>query len=284
MKQISQSQILDYQVCPWRYYLKNVRNLSWPEPITPRYQELARASRLGKSFHQFVHRYIQGMTFAELAKQDYEPEMLNWIQNFRKSNPLPAEARLTSEIELAATFENVLWIGFVDAIALLPDQALIFDWKTSKKPGAPAELQKSPQTRLYRFLLYHARQDFLPDTGQSLKPEAITMVYWYPNWPSAPVRLPYSDQLFRQDQDYFRQIALDLSQEDPSFFPQTPDEDVCRSCRFQTFCRRGIQPQAASADEPDWNPDTAYAQDAFDFMDDEPMDSDGAESVLGPGI
>ncbi len=281
MRQISQSQIHDYLVCPWRYYLKNIRKLTWPEPVSARYQELARFSRLGKSFHQFVHRFIQGITFDELEKQQYEPEVAFWIRNFRSRNPLPSESRLFSEVELSAIFEDILWIGYVDAIAVLPERAIIFDWKTSKKAGDPIVLQKGPQTRLYCFLLNLNKQDFFPEGSDAIPPEKIEMVYWYPNVPAASIRLPYSNDLFQQDQAYFRQIAGDLSHEDTAFFPQTADEDVCRTCRFQTYCRRGLQESSFSEEETD-----RYGQEAFDFMQEETDSSvsDTTESPLGPMI
>ncbi|MHC1770515.1 MAG: PD-(D/E)XK nuclease family protein [Flexilinea sp.] len=277
MKQISQSQIHDYLTCPWHFYLSNIVKLTWPEPVSARYQELVSFSRLGKSFHQYVHRFIQGVSYEELTSQVYEPEIDPWLDNFNHWNPLPSGGKLYSEIELSAIFNEILWIGYVDAIAVQPGKVLIFDWKTSKKLGDPSFLQKAPQTRLYRFLLMHNEKGFVPDLNETITPEMIEMVYWYPNFPAVPIRLVYSSELFRQDEFYFRDIAEKLSLEEPEFFPQTTDEETCMTCRFQTRCHRGLQNSSQLLEEKNWD-----EQESFDFdkeSDGNPPDS--PESSLG---
>ena len=158
MKLISQSQIRDFQTCPQKYYLSHILKLSWPAPPSPLFKKLEEEAALGETFHLFVHRIIQGLNPEESAFETENKTIAKWIDNFLRNYPLPQDAVLYSERELTNLDEDILWIGKFDVIATLQNKILIFDWKTSQKAGKVLWLEESPQTRLYRYLLYQNRQ------------------------------------------------------------------------------------------------------------------------------
>lgn len=235
MKQFSQTQIQDYLFCPRRYFLSHIQKITWPEPVSPSFEKIEESNRQGKAFHLFINRLIQGVSYKELISQVYETDLNQWLKNFKKYNPLPDNAKIFSEIEISAIFAEILWIGYMDAVAFLPDKIQIFDWKTSRRVGDPKVLLNSPQTRLYCFLMMQNHQNFLNFSG-NISPDQIEMVYWYARFPSDPIHLQYSAELYDKDLVYFKDMAEKLCYDDRANYPQTLQQNNCRFCRFQTFC------------------------------------------------
>ncbi len=62
------------------------------------------------------------------------------------------------------------------------------------------------------------------------------MIYWYARFPSNPIHLPYSPELFEKDLIYFKDMAEKLCHENRTDYPQTIQRNNCHVCRFQTYC------------------------------------------------
>ncbi len=257
MKQFSQTQIQDYMLCPRRYFLSHIQKITWPEPLSPSFQKIEESNRQGKAFHLFLNRLIQGVSYKELVSQVYETELNLWLKNFKKYNPLPENAKIFSEVELSAIYKEILWIGYIDAAAFLPGKIQIYDWKTSRNIGDPNVLVKSPQTRLYCFLSMLNHENYKNYCG-SITPDQIEMIYWYARFPSNPIHLPYSPELFEKDLIYFKDMAEKLCHENRTDYPQTIQRNNCHVCRFQTYCFK----------------ETDFEQDGLDddFLDSERFD------------
>jgi CRISPR/Cas system-associated exonuclease Cas4 (RecB family) len=253
MKLISQSQIRDFQTCPQKYYLSHILKLSWPAPPSPLFKKLEEEAALGETFHLFVHRIIQGLNPEESAFETENKTIAKWIDNFLRNYPLPQDAVLYSERELTNLDEDILWIGKFDVIATLQNKILIFDWKTSQKAGKVLWLEESPQTRLYRYLLYQNRQLYSYDGTDHMKPEQIEMIYWFVNFPNSPIHIRYSEKQFAADRQFLKEIAAKINSDKAENYPKTSIEKVCNYCQFQTYCKRGFPDQSDSEYEPDWN-------------------------------
>ena len=246
-RQISQSQIQNFQDCHWKYYLAHVQRLAWPTPVSPAFQKIDENLQLGKAFHLYVHRYIQGILPAPHTSPD--PAITKWIENFIAFNPLPENAVIYSEKEITVMSDDFIWLGEFDALTIQENTLKIFDWKTTTNPGKEKTLRASPQTRLYLYLLFENRYRFT--ANKEMKAENLEILYWYPNFPATPVRIQYSQEQVHADEAYLRQMAVSMLSDKPEDYPQTTDEKKCARCRFQTFCHRGTDLQDIDTDEID---------------------------------
>src|SRR5260221_1858728 len=75
--------------------------------------------------------------------------------------------------------------------------AVIVDWKTTRRRSARSWLDSRLQTIVYPLLLMEASQRLL---GYILKPEQVRLVYWFANAPQDVEVFQYSAA--RRDQDY----------------------------------------------------------------------------------
>ncbi|GEM_PF-1098671 len=261
MKQISQSQIQDFQFCHRKYYLAHVRRLAWPAPITPSFRKMEENMRQGKAFHLFVHRYLQNILPEN--GQPVDPAIQKWVDNFKAHHPLPAKAQIFTEKEVTTVLGDTIWIGDFDVLAVQPDRIQIFDWKTSEKPGDPLRLKNSPQTRLYLFLLLKNLNRF---TRSRLNAENLEMIYWYPNAPLASVRIAYSNEKAQQDESYLQRISAQLSSDQAEDYLETDDRQKCSYCRYQKFCYPETVFDLEDAADPDidWElPETMLETEDF---------------------
>ena len=166
------------------------------------------------------------------------------------------------------------------------EEAIILDWKTSRKRPRRQWLAKSLQTRVYPYLLVragsHLGED--EDEGRPFQPEQVEMIYWFANFPEDPERFPYDAAQYDADGDYLASLIeeikslgrsnfarpgspdpgqkrgfgnplraildpLSLGDDD---FPLTTQERRCRYCPYRSLCRRGVR--AGAFDEVESEP------------------------------
>lgn len=270
MKQISQSQIRDYQECRYRYYLTYIQKLTWPAPVTPTYAAMEKAMLDGQTFHQFVNRFVEGIDAQDENNENESEKIRRWITNFRQFNPLPGTAQIFSEIELAVPSNDILWIGKYDIIAVQEKQLTIFDWKTAAKVSNPRSYSESPQTLLYRYILYRSSPRFFED-GKTIDPKNLQMIYWFPAQPDKPIRINYSEEQFQADQVYFDKIGKELSENDAAHYPQTEEINRCRHCHYMTYCGRIHEDEEEENQEQDeWEQSDLFDAPPEDLDDDLP--------------
>ncbi len=246
MNQFSASQIQVYQTCPWKYYLTNVLKISWPTPVTSFFKKQEADLSAGKRFHRFVQRYLQGVLPPAHLNTDTDLILARWIENFIQFNPLPSEAHFFVETPFSTLLEGTLWLGEFDCTALTSDKIMIFDWKTSEKALNSVWLRQNPQTWLYPFLLCRNLERLqTAGTSAGFSADQVELIYWNPNFPTAPLRFPYSQNSFHADKTKLIRLAAEFSTRDAACFPQVTDERVCMRCKFQTRCNRGTTPDPA---------------------------------------
>jgi hypothetical protein len=71
------------------------------------------------------------------------------------------------------------------------------------------------------------------------------MVYWFADFPSEPVRLPYSTAQFKREWDALTGMINEIVKR--SHFPLTDDQKKCAFCPYRSYCNRGVK--AGTRDE-----------------------------------
>jgi CRISPR/Cas system-associated exonuclease Cas4 (RecB family) len=118
-------------------------------------------------------------------------------------------------------------------------QAVIFDWKTSRKRPRRKWLAGRPQTRLYPYLLVQAGAHL--NQGTPLQPDQVEMIYWYPEFPSEPERFPYSAERCQEDGEYLASLVAEIEGLQEDEFYLTTDVERCRFCTYRSLCERGVK-------------------------------------------
>ena len=130
----------------------------------------------------------------------------------------------------------------MDVLAVEKEKCTIFDWKTTKKPSTMDDYAKSPQTRLYLFILRHCIARFLSLKPDGVQPNQIDMVYWFPNAENQQITLHYSEEQYQSDAVWLKEMAKLLSVDDPMKYPETTNLKQCLTCRYFSFCRKEAYP------------------------------------------
>ncbi|MBQ6509364.1 MAG: PD-(D/E)XK nuclease family protein [Flexilinea sp.] len=231
MRTITQTQIAAYERCRRRYFLKYVRELAWPAERSSR-EEMKR----GADFHLLVRQLIMGFPPETLLLPAGDEKIGEWLDHFRNSMPLKGFDRIFAEKEVSALYSDVLWLGKFDALAISDDRIVIFDWKTMEHRAEAAEYRESPQTRLYRFLARTCAARLIGAGLHGIPAENIEMVYWFPEHPGEPIRLPYSEGAYQEDMTWLRMKAREMCSEAEADYPCRDDLRACRFCEYETYC------------------------------------------------
>lgn len=236
--QFSQASLQDYADCPRRFYLRYLRRVTWPaveaEPVLTHERHMQRAL----DFHRMVHQHLLGVSEVRLTDQAGEGDLRTWWDNYLAARPADIEGKRFPELTLSAPLMGSRLIAQYDLVVLAPGgEALIFDWKTSRKRTSRRWLVERLQTRVYRYLLIkagvHLRQT-------AIDPASVTMIYWFANFPHDPERLQYDAEQVAADEVYLRQIIAEIrARSDEDEFTLADDERRCRFCPYRSLCDRG---------------------------------------------
>jgi hypothetical protein len=203
----------------------------------------------GLAFHRLVHQHLLGVPSQALSSMLHDEELQRWWDNYLlfigdftsvgDYGDLE-NARRYPEISLTAPLGDYRLIAKYDLIILTPDgQAIIFDWKTSRKPLQRRWLEGRLQTRLYPSLLLraadHLKRTIPPAPGE------VEMVYWFPGFPDQSQRFPYDLSKFREDERYLTDLVETIQDLDEDQFPLTDDERRCAYCVYRSLCNRGVK-------------------------------------------
>ena len=252
--QFSQSALQDFADCPARFYLRYVRQLRYPAPETEPLREFERQAERGTRFHRLVHQSSLGIPPETLAAGLADETLGRWWANFRAHAPLPnLPPQRHWEITLSAPLAGRRLVARFDLLALAPDRTVIVDWKTAPRRPDRAALQRRLQTVVYPYLL--ARAGAHLNGGNPIQPGAITMIYWFAEFPQQPESFAYSAAQFKRDSAQLAALAADiLARPDESAFTLTDDLERCRFCSYRSLHERGTQAgdfHDLDADDPD---------------------------------
>jgi CRISPR/Cas system-associated exonuclease Cas4 (RecB family) len=276
--QFSQRSLQDYVDCRRRFQLRYLLHLSWPAIEAEPMLEHENRMQLGAAFHRLVQRHLSGVSpdrlTAMLAADGSSSDVLGrwWEKYLQYARDLtevgPTQVGNLVEARLSAPLGAYRLIAKFDLIRASQEgqglQVVIVDWKTSQKRPPREWLAERLQTRVYPFLLVEAGTYF-QDQGQ-LDPNQVEMVYWFPEFPQEPVRIPYTLEQYQLDRDYLLGLVKEIENLGEDEFHLTADESRCRFCRYRSLCDRGVK--ADFLDQEDF--DLAEEQDidfSLDFDD-----------------
>lgn len=242
--QFSQYKLQDFADCRRRFLLRHVWQLSWPAVESEPIHEHERYLQQGADFHRLAQQLFLGIPVERLAASIYDPQLMEWWENFL---PLAGELiesqqssgwKLYSETSLSAPLGGLRIVAKYDLVAAAQGKLLIYDWKTSRAKPERQWLEKRLQTRVYPYLL--ARAGHQLNEGQPVQAEQIEMVYWFASHPNQIIRLPYSSAAFQADEAYLTGLVETIQRLDESEFSLTADEKRCAYCTYRSLCNRGV--------------------------------------------
>lgn len=256
----NQANLQDFVDCSRRFQLRYVQGQQWPAVAAEPLSEYEVFVRRGAQFHRLVERHQLGLPAAEIVAGLGDPVLRAWWDaylGFETLHTLPGER--FPELRLSAELFGVRAMAALDLVVVEPGvRATIFDWKTHGRVLRRAWLASRLQTVLYLYLVAAVGPGMW---GDWLKPEMLSMVYWFPAEPGSPVEFRYSQQ---QHQEYGVRLAglIQAIQggEEGGVWPLTSETRLCGYCQFRSRCGRGT---------------TAGAFGAFGEMDDVLEDAGG---------
>lgn len=246
MKVITQTQISQYEVCKYSYYLRYVKNLVWP--IEP---SVSQNIRKGDDFHLLVRQLILGFPPDSLIIPGKKADLWRWLEVYCARKPLGKPDMVFAEKEVSVLYADVLWLGKFDALTVNDDQLIIYDWKTGSAIPDQKKYRESPQTKLYRFLARTCASRLIGAGMHAIPAENIEMVYWFPEYPDKTVHLPYSEEEYQQDMTWSKTRAREMTSEAESDYPRTANTHHCRYCDYRTFCFTSSAPVFMDEDIPE---------------------------------
>jgi CRISPR/Cas system-associated exonuclease Cas4 (RecB family) len=232
---LSQSSLQDYADCPRRFKLRYLEGLNYPAVESEPALENEKGLEEGEIFHRLVQKSLLGMDAARLGRLARSDNLKRWWQNWMESKPKLDGYTIYPEFSLTSPLGALRLVAKYDLIALLDGQALIYDWKTSRKRPSNEKLAARWQTRVYLALL--AQSGGTLNGSKPILPDQIRMTYWFADFPNEPATFNYTAAQFKRDWD----VLLKLSEEIPSAsdYPMTDDLQKCSYCVFRSYCDRG---------------------------------------------
>jgi len=241
--QFSQSSLQDFETCARRFELRYLDKLRWPAIEAEPVQEAERLARLGTDFHRLVQQHLVGLDVDTLTAtlDDSEAELQSWWQNYLNHRPKALdEAQIYPELTLSTPLQGYRLLARFDVLAIQKDGTfLIIDWKTSHKKPSRQALGQRMQSRIYPYVLATAGVAF--NGGQPIKPTAINMLYWYPQFPDEPELFKYNRKKLKQDEQFLSELierVKDAAQHNN--FPLVENQKPCATCVYRSLCDRGI--------------------------------------------
>ena len=238
----SQSNLKDYLDCPYRFYLRYILGTKWPALLVDDALEFEQRGQTGARFHRLIQQYLLGLPESrlnEIAGSDPNQDFFQWWEHFLDFVPQHLQGRRFPEMTLSTTLGENRLLAKYDLILVQDKKLLIFDWKTSGKVPKKVWLQDRVQTKLYQLILTQAGGSLSSITN--IKPEDITMNYWFTDSPSSFVSLPYSEIAYQEDLIFFEKIIQEIQDRKEGNFFRTDDVRKCRYCVYRSHCDRGVE-------------------------------------------
>lgn len=263
----SQSNLQDFVDCSYRFYLKNILHAKWPALVVDNAIDFENHSLAGARFHQLIQQYLIGIPepiLNKLAAVDKETHLYEWWEQFLLHVPPKLIGEKYPEMLLSSHLNGYRLIAKYDLILILKDapEMIIFDWKTSHNKPKEAWLLERIQTRMYRFILAQSGAPLI--NQEYIKPEKITMRYWYSQFPETLIQLPYDTVTFEEDLAYFSSLIENILSKPKEAFIKTSNWKKCRYCIYRSYCDRGVE-AGDIADFDDWEQEDGEENLISDF-------------------
>jgi len=251
----SQGSLQAYKDCPRLFHLRYLERLAWPAPEVDSALEYEEHILRGVAFHKLVQQYFSGIPVGRLEKMSaVDPRLSEWWINFMEGKPDTEAYTQNTEISLSVPLGRHRLVAKYDLVftshpaPLLPGDGslgkdektgIIYDWKTNEKRPKREWLKDKMQTRVYPFVLAQAGGQL--NDGDRLEPDDIEMVYWFSNFPAAPMRFQYSQENYLEDEANFTQLVEEISSLGETDFLKTENVKRCSYCVYRSLCDRGVE-------------------------------------------
>lgn len=236
--QFSQNSLQNYADCARRFQLAVIDGLRWPAAESEPIEDHERFVQMGEAFHLLVQRHILGVPADALAP--HEPPLADWWDAYLQTPPpdVPEAIRLP-EAQLSMPFGAYRLMAKFDLLAIDPGRrAVIVDWKTTRQRPDRETLARRLQTRVYPLVLAEAGAHLF---GGPLRPDDITLIYWFANQPADPAIFRYTAARMADDRAYLRDLIDAILTADPAaIWPLTDDGWHCKYCVYRSLCDRGV--------------------------------------------
>ena len=257
----SQRILQDYLDCPRRFQLQHLERLSWPAAPSEPYDRYEELRDLGNRFHHLVHQHLSGLSSELILESISRQKLQTWFIRYLKEDFLSTSRAHYSEITLTSLIDGTHFIGKFDFIAQdSQGNFRIIDWKTSSKEPDPGWLKSRAQTMLYPALFLAAGRQLFPE--QTIAPDKVKMVYWYPEHPDQSIVFPFSEEIHDRQLKALQKVVRSMQNNSPHQrdLAKTENTAHCRFCVFRSYCDRGIEAGAIQ----DSGPELLEAESALD--------------------
>ncbi|MGD2143707.1 MAG: PD-(D/E)XK nuclease family protein [Anaerolineae bacterium] len=260
----SQGSLQEYVDCPRRFQLCRVHRLRWPAVEAEPALENERRLQRGAAFHRLIHQHLVGIPAQPLSESVTDSDLRRWWRNYLESGPADLPSQHYPEIGLSAPVGAFRLVAQYDLVAVEPgERAVIVDWKTNHRRPSRQSLSDRLQSRVYPYLLVRAGASL--NGGEKVRPEQVTMAYWFANFPEKPERFAYHSDQYDADRRYLEGLVAKIEESvegcsEDEAFPRTDDQRRCRHCHYRSLCHRGVE--AGPLDERSWED---REEEGFDF-------------------
>jgi len=269
--QFSATSLQDYVDCARRFQLRYLLQIAWPAPEAEPIAEREQRDRLGRDFHQLVHRHLLGLPTETLSASVHDPDLARWWQAYLAYVPTLLPARVIPEVGLSTPLGGYRVIAQYDALVLRGERRgaqgetswvppedgrafLIVDWKTFRQRPARAWLAGRLQTRVYPLVWMQAgaalvRSVRAEDDDHPILPDQVEMRYWLAEHPHSPEAFGYDEATYQADLDYLAALIAEIAERAEAgpavasafdnIWPLTADWGQCRFCSYRSLCERG---------------------------------------------
>lgn len=240
--EFSQASLQDFIDCRKRFKLRYIDQLAWPANQAEPPGQNEQAIQRGERFHHLAQQYLLGVPLerlAAIAAADRDEHIQKWWDNFSQFIPKLPPGRRLVEMMLSTSLAGQHLVAKYDLLVITPEgNAVIYDWKTSLRRPSRDWLRRRLQTRVYPGLLVCSGAVLNP--GQSMLPDQVEMIYWFPNFPAQPEHLAYDAGQYQEDIRYLQDLIETILALPEEGFTLTPDEKRCSYCVYRSLCDRGI--------------------------------------------
>jgi hypothetical protein len=239
--QFSQHNLQDYVDCPRRFQLRYLLGVTWPTVKAEPIDAFEKRIWLGQRFHRLVHQHALGIPVERLAAGLEDKDLYRWWHNFLTAPPrdLPANIR-RAEVSLSTPLAGHRLTARYDLLTADPGERLVIvDWKTHR-PRSPRHLLGRLQSIVYPYVLVKAGAAF--NDGQPVRPEQVTMVYWFADAPGDTLTLAYDVARHTADHDHLVTLVDEIDtrcDENVEIWPLTDNTRTCKFCHYRSLCNRG---------------------------------------------
>ncbi len=262
--QLSQSALAAFTRCPQRFYLRFVRRLQWPAPLTGSEQEWERSLHRGQELHLFIQQAALGMDVDSLVRAAGDRQLSRWWESVIEHPPPQPEGKVYSEIELTVPLGDHRLVARFDRLIVSDSGIHIVDWKTGT-PQDVTRLERSWQTTVYRFVAVEASTQ-LTSGEAGVRPSDIGFTYWQAEAPQAPLVLVYDEAGHEAARERITaalaRIEQRLAAVEEAGFERTTDLDACRHCPYRSYCERGREAALGQEVDADFEDADTWPADA----------------------